>query len=172
MNHIVLFYLLYMFGPKKTCLNKRWRTLQNNAIAIRHICNLARLAPCAPQSICFYIKHIFLYCSFLPESYPHVVWPTIAAAEAGEVARGRGRDEEVGLPRLELKLPWRRRKISKERYFQAQLFLVNLCLTLSLCHRDLDYSVFVSLSREFFFVLIMYCTLSHILGHASCTQSK
>ena len=122
-----------MFGPKKTCLNKRWRTLQNNAIAIRHICNLARLAPCAPQSICFYIKHIFLYCSFLPESYPHVVWPTIAAAEAGEVARGRGRDEEVGLPRLELKLPWRRRKISKERYFQAQLFLVNLCWTLSLC---------------------------------------
>ena len=37
-------------------------------------------------------------------------------------------------------------------------------------HCDLDNSVFVSLYREFF-VLIMYCTLSHMLGHVTSSAN-
>ena len=38
-------------------------------------------------------------------------------------------------------------------------------------HRDLDNSVFVLLSRESVFVLIMYCTLSHMLDHLTSSAN-
>ena len=37
------------------------------------------------------------------------------------------------------------------------------------CHRDLDNSVFVSLSRELF--CFDYCTLSHMLGHVTSSAN-
>ena len=47
----------------------------------------------------------------------------------------------------------------------------HIYLVIAMDHRDLDNSVFVSLFPESCFVLIMYCTLSHMLGHMTSSAN-